>query len=368
MKGKVRRLFPGGNTSQGFYSYYSYILGQQEATAIICLKGGPGTGKSSFMKDIGKYFNDKGEDVDYFHCSSDPQSLDGVLLRKRKIAIVDGTSPHIVDPVNPGAVDVIINLGDFWEGDVIRKYKSHIMQSNRKIKTCFSSAYNNLRAASQLMDTLENLYMESMLPGEMYMDSARLINRELSKYPVTLAEGRVRKYFASAITPEGTVNHVSSLIDGYGKVYCFNAPVGLRASAVLKIISDHAAHRGFAVEEYYCPMKPDNAIEHLLIPEADLAFITMNQYHDTGLCGFDGEVINLDMREYVDWNKIETYEEIFRWCESEIGELIGKAVEFIRMAKAEHDRLEAYYVPNMNFQKIEGLKSEIIGKIERNVL
>ena len=43
-KGIIKHVFPGGNTTKGFYSYYDYILGQEEATRIICIKGGPGVG------------------------------------------------------------------------------------------------------------------------------------------------------------------------------------------------------------------------------------------------------------------------------------------------------------------------------------
>lgn len=38
---------------------------QREAKKIFCLKGGPGTGKSTLMKNIGRYFSDKGENVDF---------------------------------------------------------------------------------------------------------------------------------------------------------------------------------------------------------------------------------------------------------------------------------------------------------------
>lgn len=40
-KGRIRHMFPGGNTSQGFFSYYDYILGQEEANRIICIKAVP---------------------------------------------------------------------------------------------------------------------------------------------------------------------------------------------------------------------------------------------------------------------------------------------------------------------------------------
>ena len=38
MDGRVRNLYPGGNTPDGFYSYYNYILPQREAEKIFCIK------------------------------------------------------------------------------------------------------------------------------------------------------------------------------------------------------------------------------------------------------------------------------------------------------------------------------------------
>ena len=98
MKGKIKDVFPGGNTSKGFYSFYRYILGQDEARRIICIKGGPGTGKSSLMRKIGEYFNNKGYDIEFHHCSSDNNSLDGVVINNLNVAILDGTSPHVAFP------------------------------------------------------------------------------------------------------------------------------------------------------------------------------------------------------------------------------------------------------------------------------
>ena len=120
MKSAIRDIFPGGNTPFGFHSYYNYILSQRKAQKFFCIKGGPGVGKSTLMKDLAELYISKGENVDRFWCSSDPSSLDGVLLKDRNVAIVDGTAPHIIDPVNPGAVDEIVNLGDFLNAEGLR--------------------------------------------------------------------------------------------------------------------------------------------------------------------------------------------------------------------------------------------------------
>ena len=41
-----REYFLGGNTAKGFFSYYDYLMRQEDAATIYCIKGGPGTGKS----------------------------------------------------------------------------------------------------------------------------------------------------------------------------------------------------------------------------------------------------------------------------------------------------------------------------------
>ena len=69
--GVARHIYPGNNTPKGFYSYYRFILGQREANRIICIKGGPGVGKSSFMKRIGEEFLEAGEDVDFMDAAEE---------------------------------------------------------------------------------------------------------------------------------------------------------------------------------------------------------------------------------------------------------------------------------------------------------
>ena len=61
---ETRHYFPGNNTPEGFFSYYRYILTQREANKIICIKGGPGTGKSTFMKAVGSRLEKKGLNID----------------------------------------------------------------------------------------------------------------------------------------------------------------------------------------------------------------------------------------------------------------------------------------------------------------
>jgi ABC-type lipoprotein export system ATPase subunit len=91
-KGRVKHIFPGGNTSQGFYSFFDSVLHNMDRIFII--KGGPGTGKSTLIRLVGMAMVDRGHDIEYLHCASDNDSLDGVVMTDLKVAIVDGTAPH----------------------------------------------------------------------------------------------------------------------------------------------------------------------------------------------------------------------------------------------------------------------------------
>ena len=115
-KGKIKNYFPGGNTPAGFYSFYQYLPYKTDQVFII--KGGPGTGKSTLMKKIGYLMQEKGYDLEFHWCSSDNDSLDGVVIPRLGTAIFDGTAPHLIDPLHPGAVDTIINLGDYWDSTI----------------------------------------------------------------------------------------------------------------------------------------------------------------------------------------------------------------------------------------------------------
>jgi hypothetical protein len=359
MAGIERHMYPGNNTPEGFFSYYQYILGQREADKIICIKGGPGVGKSTFMKKIGETMLQEGHDVDFMHCSSDNNSLDGIVMRDKKIALIDGTSPHVVDPVNPGAVDSIIHLGDYWDEEGIKKNKDALISNNERIKSIFARAYNYLAAAGKMYDNLSSIYETAIKNEELYKISAKIINEELTHLEISSKQGDIKKYFASAITPGGIENYLPSLLAGCRKVYLIEAPVGVSSERMLNLFMEGAVYRGFSAEGYYCPMKPATKLEHLLIPELRLAFVTSNHYHTIDKAALDAEVVSIDLGSIIRYDTVKYLENILEDSKTKMEELLEKAVFCLGQAKKEHDDLEKLYVPNMDFMKIDALRQEL---------
>ena len=55
------------------------------------------------MKSVAAQLQEKGFDLEVFHCSSDVDSLDAIAVPSLKVAIVDGTAPHVIEPKFPGS-------------------------------------------------------------------------------------------------------------------------------------------------------------------------------------------------------------------------------------------------------------------------
>lgn len=362
MKGQLRNLFPGGNTPDGFYSYYNYILPQRKAKKIFCIKGGPGVGKSTLMKAVGKHFHEKGEPVDFLWCSSDPDSLDGIILKKRAVALVDGTAPHIVDPKNPGAVDEIVNLGAFWDEESIACSRDQIISCNESIAQSFDFAYGYLKAAKAQYDFMAKL-LNVMIPPE----KIRTYRQQIGINTGTASHcGTKRKAFAGAITPAGIQSTLGSLAGKMDRIVLIESPLGFRTEALLAPVSEEIIEAGYDVEEFYCPMDPSQKLEHVVAPDAGLAIVSCNEYHALAPEIADQHITRIK----IEWEKQtdDIYETLYRRLAEDSKENITKAVKLLERAKAFHDELEGYYIPNMDFDKIEQEKHKIIGKIEEIVL
>lgn len=359
-KGHVKHLFPGGNTCLGFYSLYDYILPQDAAQRIIVLKGGPGVGKSSFMKKIGEDFLNLGHDVEYMHCSSDNNSLDGIVIPKIKAALIDGTAPHIVDPKNPGAVDEIIHLGDYWNLEGITKYKNEIIETNREVGRIFSRAYAYLKSAKYVYDDLGVIYSQAIDFGKVNIKTKELLDKIFDGVKVSNKAGRARHLFASAITPDGLKCHLDSIINNTKNIYIIKGEHNTgKSTLLLKIVSAGVAC-GLNVEVYHCAYNPEK-IEHVFIPSLDTILVTSNEYHN--VYKTNGEEI-IDLNEYLNSTEIKKYTTEIKFDKEQYNTLLNQAINSVSNAKRLHDLMETYYIPNMKFDEVEKKRIETVERLK----
>lgn len=356
-KGKIRNMFPGGNTSRGFFSFYDYIINAEEANRIFILKGGPGVGKSTFMKKIADVMTERGYDAELMHCSSDNESLDGVVIPQIKVAVMDGTAPHVTDPVNPGIVDEIINLGDFWDEPSMRKNREKALEIKNEIAGYFQAAYGYLEAASHIYQNSAAIYGTALNRDLCDIAAEELAGSLFEGIMPARQSGRQRSLFASAITPGGLKNFIDELM-ATNSVYLLAGFPGAGTEAVLEKIKAAALIRGFNTEAYYCAFNPGK-LEHLVIPGLNTAFSTVNKYHKTDACA----IRMLDFTRMLDGRLVEKRRQELDYNQSMFDELLNKAVDMIHNAKMLHDGLEALYVPYMDFKAVQRKWEEIVERI-----
>ncbi len=262
--------FPGGNTPDGFFSYYHEILDRNSAGKLAVIKGGPGTGKSTFLKRLGKQLEEAGEPVTYLHCSSDPDSLDGIFLPRHNSAVIDGTAPHLTDPRYPGAYDTVLNfcdlIGPIADGETVAS-------ESKLAKQSFSEGYCYLTAAKALLKLLQTRSESALLPDEIRTFSLD-IARRIASFSAT---GFQKTAFLSAITADGFRNYLQKNLQDY-YVISIEAEVGDSTHSVLEAVAAACKLRNIDMIACPCPMNPQKA-EHLLFPSANLAVVTSNEYH-----------------------------------------------------------------------------------------
>ncbi|WP_235857488.1 hypothetical protein [Paenibacillus albiflavus] len=95
-----RHLFFGAATPKGAFDFIQSLTAQLERRIFI--KGRPGSGKSTLLKRLANAAEQKGIEVQVFHCGFDPNSLDMLIFPKLQTAIFDSTAPHEYFPDRDG--------------------------------------------------------------------------------------------------------------------------------------------------------------------------------------------------------------------------------------------------------------------------
>jgi len=353
-KGYVKHVFPGNNTPGGFFSCYDYIL-PKDATKVFLIKGGPGVGKSTFMTNIARDMVDLGYDTEIHHCSSDNNSIDGVVFPAIGVGIIDGTWPHVVDPKVPGAVDEIIWFGQFWDEASVRSKKREILETQKGVESVFKRAYRYLKAAQLVYEDWESVSIESMDFGKANIIAQKIIDENLGSIPIASKPGFQRRLFASAITPDGMVNYLNTIVASCKKRYVIAGNPGTGKSYLLNKVAQAALERGLFVETYFCPLHPDK-VEHLIVPELKLAFVKSIEPH-TYIPGPTDIII--DMNQCLDDDVMEKHYPYIVRAQNEFERLFESAIYYIGQAKKYHDAMERCYTPYVDFSGIDKLRDII---------
>lgn len=350
--------FLGANTPQGFVSFFDELYNPYKNYRMYIIKGGPGTGKSTLMKKLYEKCKENYISTERVLCSSDPESLDGLIIEELKTAIADGTFPHVIEPKFPGAVECIINTGAFWNNEKLLGQSDTIRSLTLENSLLHRRSAKYLSAAGSVCS--ENLKVTS---GYIDMEKLRsfafrFCKRELPDKK-NAQPGRRFKRFISAVTPNGnvfldeTVTKLSARIIGIADEYS-------NCSCTLcNIIGDTAIKNGYDCIFCHCPLKPHGECEHIIIPELSLCLMTVKKAHRTQL--LCDRLIHVSRFMYEGAEKQLT---LLKFNRKLTSLLVSEAVKHLKGAKRVHDELEKIYVDAMNFNAL----GEYTDKITEEIL
>ncbi len=351
-------FFLGANSGNGFVNHFSQCYQPEQGETLYIIKGGPGTGKSTFMKGLVLELWQHNVACELYFCSSDPDSLDGVRFPSLGIAVVDGTSPHAMEPKMLGITEEILFVGEHLNSEKLNK--ETIIPLYRENALYHKKTARYLAAAARLMDdsfavACNGIYMERV------EQTARRIAVDFIPYKGK--NGTETKRFLSGFTPKGYVLLENTLSHFADTILAVEDEYGGVSSVFLAYIKEHALASGYQVITCPCALLPHRKIDHVIIPELRLAFCSTNWFMpitvDTSR--------RIHARRFCDYQYLGDYKQRLRFNRRATEELLDGAYENLKEAKAVHDCLEQHYVQAMDFQGVSNMLTNFTNRVLKKI-
>ena len=351
-KGRRSEFFAAANSGEGFISFFEQIFNSREIKRRYLIKGGPGTGKSTFMKRLAARAEEKGYSVDCYYCSSDPSSLDGIII-DRKFAVIDSTVPHAIEPALVGARDTIVDLGAFWDCNALAAKVDIIASLSEKKKRAYALAYRFLSSAMQ-SDVASR---EILLP---YVDFARVekIARRLTRKIKRGADYELKIGLSSAIGTSGQCR-LDSYEEIAEKTVYIEDHYGL-GFLLLSEICEIAIKNQNKIRVSYLPLCPDLP-DAVYFEEEGLAFVVCGEKKNK-----DKKLLSL--RRALSLSELSQKEkrllrERARNAKKLSEALILAACDELALAGEAHFELEEIYCSAMDFPALDAFFERFLDNI-----
>lgn len=351
------RFFLGANTPQGFVSRFDQLGDPAQGWRLYIIKGGPGTGKSTLMKQVAEKISPACGRVEYIHCSSDVSSLDGVILPDLRVSLADGTPPHALEPKYPGAYENVVPLTSCWDRKLLFQNRGDIMALSQSVSKCHEYCVRFLAAAGSLAGDSTRIAQEATDPVKIQRCAAGIMAREAR--PTGKTKGRESVRFLSAITDKGPTFFHETAQCLCGRLYLIDDDYGAASRQLLACLRSQLLDGGYDVISCYCPLAPYDKLEHLLVPSLGLGFLTSNRFHRPPV---EPDRI-IHARRFTDMDALHLRKKRMTFNLKGAGHMLDQAAQLMAEAKATHDKLEAYYRAATDFAAVEAMGDQLADEI-----
>ena len=326
--------FAAVNSGNGFLSYFPQVFGNDKIRKRYVIKGGPGTGKSSFMRRVAEYAEARGRGVEYFRCSSDPESLDGIII-DGSVAVFDGTAPHVYEPRLIGVVDNIVNLCVFWDEKGLEAKEGEIRRLTSVREGAYRKAYRFLSAVANLNEINDSLVCAAVDRGKMRAAVGRILRQVKEGDSFSFEYGIVNAVGMSGLT------HLSSLEKKAERIYFVLDSYGLGWHFLSEAVEGAMARR-VRTQISYDPIEP-NKPDGVYFPDDGIALLLCRGDMPEG-------AVTINMNRFVIDGLLSGVKAEYRYNKRISDALLRAAVDSLAEAGKYHFELEALYKECMDFE------------------
>ncbi len=359
MTKKVVDFYMGANSPDGFNTFYNELEIPYSGWRSFLIKGGAGTGKSSLMKRICTECGENETLIEKIHCSSDPNSLDGIILYDKKISVLDATPPHVIEPTYPGGYQTVINLCEYFDEDKLSARLDETIKYQTQNNACHKKCCNLLKCANILLKDNYNYIEKHTDFNKIKLLVNRIIKKEFKR--ATSQQGIEHKRLLSAVTNQGVKTYVDTPHILANKIYLIKDEYGVSSNEILSLIRKYAIQKGFEIYSCYCALNQHDKLEHLFIPQLDLGFVTSSKYND--LSNIKPYTV-ISYTRFTDVTALKQKKQLLNFNKKAAMEIINAAVDVLRYAKEIHDSLELQFANAVDFNGVDKKVDEVINKIK----
>ena len=343
------RFFASANSQNGFVSFFPKIFNPLLLDRIYIIKGGPGTGKSGLMKTLSAIAKEKGYTVEEFLCSSDPSSLDGIIIKEKGLAFLDGTAPHTTDPLYPGVVENIINTGSFWNSEILMEKKESVISLIQRKNRAYRRAYHFLKAGGEIRYELERIGCLAFNQDKFEDFFTRLVKNIRPEDKEYKEEIRL----ISAINQKGLIK-LDSFEAASTKVFRILDVLGT-GSILLERLLNHAREKQISVTVSYSCFNT-NKLDALYFPNQSLTFCITDREENPE----DEKKLYryINMSRFVIKETIKENKQKIKFGKKCYETVLEGAIEAFADAGETHSELEKIFISAMDFASFNKMLKE----------
>ncbi|MBQ5754929.1 MAG: hypothetical protein IIV90_04595 [Oscillospiraceae bacterium] len=346
-------FYLGCSSPSGFFGFWKELQAPN-GPQLYLIKSGPGSGKSTLMKALAG----RGEGfVERIHCSSDPDSLDGVYFPAQNAMLLDATAPHTVEPLYPGAREDVISLYHTFNTALLKENSGEICRLFGQCSALQKQAGRYYAGAGSLL--LENARAAACATNYPKVRTfAQRTAQRLFARPGS-GTGAESLRLLSAFTPKGIHVFRDTVSALASAVWVFQDEYGTASRVILENLRQAALARRYDIITCRCAAGFDGKIDHILVPQLGLALLTSNSWHPMH---FEGQK-NIRCARFCDSAALAAQARRMRFVRRSAAGLMAQGFALQQQALACHNALEAHYRAAVDFSQVDAARETLAQKL-----